>query len=372
MASVSAIGLMSGTSYDGVDVALIETDGEAIGGLGPTGLRPYDEEERALLRRAMAQAVNLPDRDERPGCLVEAERLVTRSHAEAVETFLAANGLSPDDIAVIGFHGQTVLHDPDRRLTVQLGWGEALAGRLGIPVVHDFRAADVAAGGQGAPLMPVFHRALTRLIGAEGPTGLLNIGGVANVTYIADEELIAFDTGPGNALIDDFLRLRSGAPYDADGRAAAAGRVDESAVERILAHPFFAKPPPKSLDRNAFHHWVAQDEKLGGKSVEDGAATLTAVTAAAIARAAQLLPRKPATFIAAGGGIRNPALMRMLSERLAPATVRTADTVGWSGDALEAQGFAYLAVRSLKGLPISFPGTTGVPQPMTGGVLAEP
>jgi anhydro-N-acetylmuramic acid kinase len=372
MSFLSAIGLMSGTSYDGVDVALINTDGEQIGRIGPTGCRPYTEEERTLLRRAMAQAANLVDRTERSGSLADAEALVTQSHAEAVETFLAANGIAAADIAVIGFHGQTVLHDPDRRLTVQLGSGEALASRLGTQVVYDFRAADVAAGGQGAPFMPVFHRALIRLLGEEGPIGVLNIGGVANLTFVAADELIAFDTGPGNALIDDFLRLRTGSPCDADGCAAAAGRVDETAVDRVLAHPFFEKPPPKSLDRNAFHHWVAQNEMLAGKSVEDGAATLTALTAAAIARATKLLPCRPASFIAAGGGIRNPVLMRMLAGCLTPATIRTADSVGWSGDALEAQGFAYLAVRSLKGLPISFPSTTGVPRPMTAGVLARP
>jgi len=363
---------MSGTSYDGVDVALINTDGEEIGRIGPTGYRPYTEDERQLLRRAMAQAANLADRTERPGSLVEAEALVTQSHAEAVEAFLAANGMAAGDIAVVGFHGQTVLHDPARQLTVQLGRGDALASRLGIPVVHDFRAADVAAGGQGAPLMPVFHRAMVRMLGERRPLGVINIGGVANLTYVDGDELIACDTGPGNALIDDFLRLRTGSPHDTDGRAAAAGRVDEAAVARILAHPFFAKPPPKSLDRNAFHHWVAEDEKLAGKSVEDGAATLTAVTASAIACATRLLPRAPASFIVAGGGIRNPVLMRMLAERLAPATIMTSDAVGWSGDALEAQGFAYLAVRSLNGLPISFPTTTGVPRPMTGGVLARP
>jgi anhydro-N-acetylmuramic acid kinase len=373
MSWLSAIGLMSGTSYDGVDVALINTNGEDIGRIGPTLYRPYGEEERVLLRRAMAAAANLADRAERPGSLADAEALVTRSHGEAVEAFLAANGMAASDIAVVGFHGQTVLHDPDRHLTVQLGQGERLASRLGIPVVYDFRAADVAAGGQGAPFVSVFHRALVRLLDEAGPIGVLNIGGVANLTYVDGEAaLIACDIGPGNALIDDFLRLRTGSPHDSEGRAAAAGQVDEAAVERILAHPFFAKPPPKSLDRNAFHHWIAQDETLSGKSLEDGAATLTAVTAAAIARAIGLFPRAPASFIVAGGGSRNPVLMQMLSERVAPASVKTADAVGWSADSLEAQGFAYLAVRTLMGLPLSFPTTTGVPQPMTGGVLARP
>jgi anhydro-N-acetylmuramic acid kinase len=373
MAWLSSIGLMSGTSYDGVDVALINTNGEEIGRLGPTLYRPYGDEERALLRQAMAAAANLADRAARPGPLAAAEALVTRSHAEAVEAFLAANGMAASDIAVVGFHGQTVLHDPLRRLTVQLGEGDALASRLGIPVVYDFRAADVAAGGQGAPFVPVFHRAMVRLLAEPGPIAVLNIGGVANLTYIdGDAALIACDIGPGNALIDDFVRLRTGNSHDADGRAAAAGQVDAAAVERILAHPFFAKRPPKSLDRNAFHHWIAQDAKLAGKSLEDGAAALTAVTATAIARAVALLPRPPATFIAAGGGIRNPVLMRMLAERVAPARVKTADAVGWSADSLEAQGFAYLAVRSLNGLPLSFPTTTGVPHPMPGGVVARP
>jgi anhydro-N-acetylmuramic acid kinase len=373
MAWLSALGLMSGTSYDGVDVALINTDGEEIGRIGPTLYLPYSEDERALLRQAMASAANLGDRAERPGPLADAEALVTRSHAEAVEAFLTANGMAASDIAVVGFHGQTVLHDPDRQLTVQLGQGDALARALGIPVVYDFRAADVAAGGQGAPLVPVFHRAMVRLLDEPGPVAVLNIGGVANLTYVdGDAELIACDVGPGNALIDDFMRLRTGSPRDSDGRAAAAGQVDETVVERILAHPFFAKPPPKSLDRNAFHHWIAADAKLAGKSLEDGAATLTAVTAAAIAGAMVLLPRAPTRFIVAGGGIRNPVLMRMLTERVAPASIKTADAVGWSADSLEAQGFAYLAVRSLMGLPLSFPTTTGVPRPMPGGIVARP
>ncbi len=356
MAWLSALGLMSGTSYDGVDVALVDTNGEEIGRMGPTFYRPYGEGERAVLREAMTAAAELSDRTARPPPLSDAEDLVTRTHAEAVEAFMAANGMEPQDIAVVGFHGQTVLHDPPRRLTVQLGQGQALARRLGIPVVHDFRAADVAAGGQGAPFVPVFHRALVRLLHAAGPVAVLNIGGVANITYIDGEaDLIACDIGPGNALIDDFMRERTGRPHDAEGRAAAAGQVDEAAIERILAHPFFAEPAPKSLDRNAFRNWIAANQSLSGKSLEDGAATLTALTAAAIGRAITLLPRRPQSYIVAGGGIRNPVLMEMLSARLAPARVATADAIGWSADALEAQAFAYLAVRSLNGLPLSFP-----------------
>jgi anhydro-N-acetylmuramic acid kinase len=371
MSRLTAVGLMSGTSYDGVDVALIDTDGEEIG-LGPTGYRPYSERERDVLRRAIAAATNLADRKLRPKVLAEAEELVTDMHAEAVEAFLAANGMPPSAVAVVGFHGQTVLHRPERGLTVQLGNGPALAARLGIPVVYDFRAADVAAGGQGAPVVPVFHRAMVRVLKRAHPVGVLNLGGVANLTFINDKaELMAFDTGPGNALIDDFVRLRTGQPQDDEGRAAAAGKVDAAAVARVLAHPFFGKLPPKSLDRNAFRQWVAEEGGLAAKSTEDGAATLTAVTAAAVAHAITVLPRPPTSWIVAGGGTRNPTLMRMLAERLAPAKVETAGAVGWSADALEAQAFAYLAVRSLKGLPLTFPTTTGVPRPMPGGVLAR-
>jgi len=373
MSRLSAIGLMSGTSYDGVDLALLNTDGEDIGRIGPTGYRPYSEQERAVLRRAIAVAANLSDRAERPKVLVEAEELVTDMHAEAVEAFLAANGMTPREVAVVGFHGQTVLHRPDRGLTVQLGNGPALAARIGIPVVYEFRAADVAAGGQGAPVVPVFHRAMVRMLERAHPVGVLNLGGVANVTFInGDDELVACDTGPGNALIDDFLRLRTSSLQDDEGRAAAAGKVDEAAVARVLAHPFFAKPPPKSLDRNTFRHWVAEEGGLANKSTEDGAATITAITASAVARSITVLPRAPASWIVSGGGTRNPTLMRMLAEALAPAAVETAGALGWSADALEAQAFAYLAVRALKEMPITFPTTTGVPRPLTGGVLAKP
>jgi anhydro-N-acetylmuramic acid kinase len=373
MARVSAIGLMSGTSYDGVDVALLNTDGEDIGRVGPTGYRPYSEQERAVLRRAIAAAVHLGDRAERPKLLAEAEELVTDTHAEAVEAFLAANGMSASEVKVVGFHGQTVLHRPDRGLTVQLGDGPTLAARLGIPVVYDLRAADVAAGGQGAPVVPVFHRALVRMLRRAHPVGVLNVGGVSNVTFVdGDADIVACDAGPGNALIDDFLRLRTSRLQDDDGLAAAAGRVDEDAVARVLTHPFFAKPPPKSLDRNTFRQWVAEQGGLAAKSTEDGAATLTAITAAAVARAIDVLPRPPASWIIAGGGTRNPTLMRMLAQRLAPAAVETAGAVGWSADALEAQAFAYLAVRTLHDMPLTFPSTTGVREPMKGGVLVKP
>ncbi len=362
-----ALGLMSGTSLDGIDAALIETDGERVTRFGPVGYRAYTEGERDLLRRALADAIALSDRAARPGVLAEAEALVTRAHAEAVEDFLRAHAIARRDIAVVGFHGQTVLHRPERRLTVQIGDGAALARRVGVPVVYDLRAADVAAGGQGAPLVPVFHRALVGNLRRPHPLAVLNIGGVANVSYIDGADLIACDTGPGNAPIDDFMMLRSGAPCDRDGAAAANGRVDEAWLAGALAHPFFAAPPPKSLDRNAFASFDAS-----GLALEHGAATLTAFTAAAVAAVVPLLPRAPRSWIVAGGGARNPTLMRMLAVRLKPATVEAAQGVRWSSDAIEAQAFAFLAVRALNGLPITFPGTTGAPRPMTGGVVARP
>jgi anhydro-N-acetylmuramic acid kinase len=369
MAGLRAIGLMSGTSLDGVDVALIESDGESIFSLGPTGYQPYDDGERALLRRALVAATALNDRFARPGILAEAEALVTARHAAAVEGFLAANRIDPASIDVVGFHGQTVLHRPDARLTVQIGDGVALAARLGLTVACDFRAADVAAGGQGAPLVPVFHQALARELQRSHPIGVLNIGGVANVTWVDGGDPVACDTGPGNALIDDFMRARTGRAYDENGDAAATGAVDQDFVARVLAHPFFDAAPPKSLDRNDF---ALANLELPALSTADGAATLAALTASSVARIVPHLPQPPRIWIVAGGGARNRTLMRMLAERLAPATVETANDVGWSADALEAQAFAFLAARTLKGFPITFPTTTGAPKPLTGGVVIEP
>jgi anhydro-N-acetylmuramic acid kinase len=367
---VLAIGLMSGTSQDGVDVALIETDGDIITRFGPTAYRTYSKAERALMRSATAAAANATVRTARPDIVAKAEARVNDAHVEAVETFLAANSIKPGDVTVIGFHGQTVLHRPERGLTIQIGDGRVLAARLGIPVIYDFRAADVAAGGEGAPLAPMYHRALVRRLGREQPVAVLNVGGVANVTYIDGDDLIACDTGPGNALLDDFLRLRTDRLLDTDGQTAQAGAIDEAAIAHFLAHPFFAKAPPKSLDRNDFRGWVGVT--FDDRSVEDGAATLTALTAASVARIVPLLPRAPKIWIVSGGGARNPTLMRMLAQRLAPARVETAHDAGWSIDALEAQAFAYLAVRSLRGEPISLPTTTGAPRPLSGGVLARP
>jgi anhydro-N-acetylmuramic acid kinase len=360
---------MSGTSLDGVDVALIETDGERISGFGPVGYRPYSDQERALLRQALADGASLNDRAARPGVLAEAEDFVTRVHAETVEAFCETEGVARADIAVVGFHGQTVLHKPASKLTVQIGDGVSLAQRLSIPVAYDFRAADVAANGQGAPLVPIFHQALARDLDRPHPIAVLNVGGVANVTFVNGGDPVACDTGPGNALIDDFMRARTGAPLDRDGDEASRGKVNEDFVSRVLAHPFFDLPCPKSLDRNAF---AFANIGLPDFTVADGAATLSALTAASVARVVARLPIPPRSWIVAGGGARNPTLMKMLAERLAPATVETADAVGWSSQSIEAQAFAYLAVRTLNGLPITFPMTTGVKAPMAGGMVVRP
>jgi len=368
-----AIGLMSGTSMDGIDVALIETDGEEVTRFGPSAVHFYQAHEEAAIRDAMEAAPAMRARDERSSIIAQAEAIITALHASAVENFLAANAIDRATIDVVGFHGQTILHRPAEKLTVQVGDGATLAAELRLPVVYDFRTADVAAGGQGAPLVPVYHRALARKLARPHPIAVLNLGGVANISYIDGErDPIAGDTGPANALLDDLMRARSEKTWDENGTTAAAGRVDDAAIAKLLTHPFFARPCPKSLDRNDFRDWVAQHAGLTEKGLEDGAATLTMLTAASVARVVALLPAPPKSWIVAGGGALNPTLMRMLSEQLHPATVESAAQVGWSINALEAQAFAFLAVRALKRLPLTFPSTTGVPRPMTGGVLVRP
>ena len=363
---IRAIGLMSGTSMDGVDVALIDTDGDGRIELGPHGTFPYADGDSKLLRDALDDARTLEDRSARPGRLAAAEAMITTRHAEAVEAFLDRHRLARDEIDVVGFHGQTVLHRPERRLTVQIGDAAALALRLGIKVASDFRAADVAAGGQGAPLVPVFHRALVTRDGLAGPVVVINIGGVANVTFVAGADPIACDTGPGNALLDDLVLARTGARFDSDGAIAARGTLDATALAKLTDHRFFALPAPKSLDRNDFS-WAAV-EHLG---TEDAAATLVAFTAETIAMAVRRHQPPPALAVVCGGGARNPTLMRELAARLA-CPLKTADDLRWSSDAMEAQAFAYLAVRQAKGLPITFPGTTGVGAPLPGGRLSLP
>lgn len=362
--TMRAIGLMSGTSMDGIDVALIDTDGEDVVQRGPAQTFLYAPRFKAALREAVATARGILDRKSRPGTLASVERELTAHHAAAVNLLLKQQGLQAREIDVVGFHGHTVLHAPERWLTVQLGDGAQLARLVGIDVVYDLRAADCAAGGQGAPLAPVYHRALAAKL-PERPVVVLNIGGVANITWIGrDGTLLAFDTGPGNAMIDDWMTRCRGVSRDEDGALAAAGRVHDDYVMQYLRHSYFGEPPPKSLDRNAFPL-----ELVEGLSPEDGAATLTAFTAASIARAREHFPEQPQLWVVSGGGRRNKTLMAMIAGCV-EAAVAPVEAAGMDGDAMEAEAWAYLAVRSLKGLPITFPGTTGVPRPLTGGVLA--
>ena len=360
MGSVLAVGLMSGTSLDGIDAALIETDGE--GHVRPIAFRsdPYSEAARATLRAAAALALSYPSPRQSPE-IVEAEGLVTRRHILAVRQLLADARIDLADVAVIGFHGQTIAHRPDRGWTWQIGDGASMAAALRRTVVADLRQADVAAGGQGAPLLPVYHRALAADL--PKPVAILNLGGVGNITWIGEgEEIVAFDTGPGNALIDDWVSAEAGLPFDAGGQLAASGRIDETVLGAMLDHPYFDAPPPKSLDRGDF-----TCQPVRGLSAADGAATLTAFTAISVLFGLRQVPAWPERMIVAGGGRHNATLMTMLREacRIAPEPI---EVLGWNGDATEAEGFAYMAVRSLKGLPISFPGTTGVPTPLTGGI----
>ncbi len=358
---LKVIGLMSGTSLDGVDAALLDTDGERVARPGPSLTVPYDGATRALLRASLDAARDVAQGAPVPHSIREAERVLTEAHGEAVKALLLKAGLSADQVSLIGFHGQTILHRPERHWTWQIGDGAALAALTGIDVVNDFRSADVAAGGQGAPLMPLYHAALARKTGLAEPLVLTNIGGVAQVTYIAGDTVLAFDTGPGNAPIDDWMQRHSGRPVDEDGATARSGKVNDAALTGMLANPFFDRVPPKSLDRMDFGM-----EAVEGLSPADGAATLTAFTAASLARAREHFPQSAATWIVSGGGRHNKTLMAMLKARV-NAPVITAEDAGWDGDALEAEGFAYLAVRSKKGLPLSLPTTTGVQQPMTGG-----
>ena len=359
-----AIGLMSGTSLDGIDAALIDTDGRrAVRHIAFRG-EPYSDAARAQLAEATALALSYPRPRASPPLLAAGD-LITRTHALAVHKLLCDAGVSAADVGVIGFHGQTVAHRPDRRWTWQIGDGQMLADVTGIRTVADFRSADVAAGGQGAPLLPVYHAALAAGLGT--PLAVLNLGGVANVTLIHEGEAIAaFDTGPANGLIDSWMEQQTGARFDQGGELAAQGRVDEAVLTAMLDHPFFAAPFPKSLDRSDFTIQPAR-----GLSAADGAATLTAFTAASVAEGLALLPLAPRRLLVAGGGRHNPMLVRMIGERtgLLPEPV---DALGWHGDGLEAEGFAYMAVRTLEGLPISFPGTTGVPRAMPGGTTFAP
>ncbi len=358
-----ALGLMSGTSIDGIDVALIDTDGEAAVRPIVFACAPYDEAFRDRLRAAMAAALALPAPGPHPLIDVVATELTDR-HAAAVLALLADAGVAAADVGVVGFHGQTVAHRPDRGWTWQVGDGARLAERTGITTVSDFRSADVAAGGQGAPLAPGYHRALVAALGSE-PVGVLNLGGVGNLTWFAGSRWGSFDTGPGNALIDDWVRAEAGLSHDAGGALAASGTVHEERVAAMLDLPWFDQAGPKSLDRADFGLGAVR-----GLSPADGAATLTAFTAATVAHALTQVER-PARLLVTGGGRHNATLMAMLAAQTG-VPVAPVEAVGWNGDALEAEAFAYLAVRVLAGKPTSWPETTGVQAPTLGGCYHLP
>lgn len=349
--NMRVIGLMSGTSLDGVDAAWLETDGEHITAFGPRATLLYADDLRADLRKLLDMAPDLSPDD---AFLRQVEERLTRDHALAV-TML---GRGAD---LIGFHGQTILHMPKRRKTWQIGDAALLAQLTRMPVVNDFRSADMLAGGEGAPLVPVFHEVLAREL--EKPLLIVNIGGVANATWLgAHGEMMACDTGPGNGPLDDLAQTQLGQAYDADGALAAAGIVDEARLHDLLAHPFFAQSAPKSLDRLSFQHLIAQAQE--GLSTADNAATLVAFICAAIAQTPW--PTAPRRVLVAGGGRHNKAIMAGLAARFV-VPVEPVEAVGWDGDALEAQCFGFLAVRSVRGLALSFPTTTGAQTPQTGG-----
>ncbi len=356
---IRALGAMSGTSMDGVDAAVVETDGHRIFSFGETGYRAYSEAERAVIRAAMGQW---------QGADVEvAGELVTVAHAEALSEFEAVD--------LIGFHGQTLAHEPRGRGTLQVGDGVGLAQALGLPVVWDFRSDDVALGGEGAPLAPFFHFACAKWIDAQEPLCFLNLGGVGNLTYVdpsfdgpeAPGALLAFDTGPANAPVDDLMQARLGQPMDRDGAVARGGTVETGALELFLAEPFFARMPPKSLDRNDFAEMVRLVQEL---SDADAVATLTAMCAAGVAQGMQHCPKPPTRVLVTGGGRHNPVLMEMLRVSL-DCPVEPVEVVGLDGDMLEAQAFAHLAVRVARGLPTSCPGTTGVQALVGGGIVSR-
>jgi anhydro-N-acetylmuramic acid kinase len=357
---LKVIGLMSGTSLDGIDAAFLATDGEAVVGPGSGLTVPYDAQTRALLRSALDTARDFTQGALLPASIREAERVLTEAHAGAVRALLQKMGMAAGDISLIGFHGQTILHRPQQHWTWQIGDGALLARLTGIDVINDFRSADVAAGGQGAPLMPLYHAALARKE-LRGALVVVNIGGVGNVTYIDGDTVLAFDSGPGNAPIDDWMHRHTGKPVDKDGMLAKSGRIDEGVLARMLANPYFDRVPPKSLDRLDFGIQAVE-----GLSPADGAATLTAFTAATFARAREHFPHYVPMWIVCGGGRHNGFLMEQLRARL-DGQVCKAEDAGWDGDALEAQGFAYLAARAKIGLPLSLPTTTGVKKLVTGG-----
>ncbi|WP_312223377.1 anhydro-N-acetylmuramic acid kinase [Rhizobium rhizoryzae] len=370
MQPIWAVGLMTGTVLDGnIDVALLKTDGERIEEFGAYTLAPYDQSVRDLLEETLAQARKWNFEGPEPEIFTRAGEALTRAQSAAVRELVEGTGLSMADIGVVGFHGQTVLHrapQPGRiGATRQLGDGELMAELLGCKVAYDFRSADVRAGGQGAPLAAAYHSALLKGVSQDGSAAILNLGGVANTTWSNGKgHVVAFDTGPANAPINDWIKQHGRGDMDRDGLIAASGTVNEERLQKLLQHPYLTAKFPKSLDRFDFGAGMAD-----GLSLEDGAATLTAFTASAVGKALDLLPQRPEKLFVSGGGRHNPTLMKMLGER-AKVEVQPAETLGWRGDAVEAECFAFLAVRVLRDMPISFPTTTGAPEPLKGGRLA--
>ncbi|HPF77650.1 MAG TPA: anhydro-N-acetylmuramic acid kinase [Alphaproteobacteria bacterium] len=345
----TAIGMMSGTSMDGIDVALVRTDGKDMTELLDSRLFPYEEATRNAVRGVLGSRHATPE-------TAQAERLLTDAHIQAVKQF----GHKAD---IIGFHGQTIMHDPSQKFTWQIGDSARLAMETGMDVIGDMRQADVKAGGQGAPLLPLCHRSFAADV--EKPIAILNLGGVANITWLGRErtDILAFDTGPANALIDDLVNEATDEPYDHDGKLAQAGTPDVAMVARWLSHPYFSKPAPKSLDRDEWD--VAEVRNL---KLEDAVATLALFTVESVIKSLDLLPDTPRALYVAGGGRHNNYMMGSLNAAL-DYTVEPVEALGWNGDMLEAQGFAYLAVRSLLGLALTLPTTTGIKEPMTGGKL---
>lgn len=365
------LGFMTGTSLDAVDMAVLETDGEQMIRFGPAGERKLSDATRNVILEATRQALAWPRGEEPPPIFPHAAEMVAEEHFGAAESFLAEHGLAWPDLDLIGMHGQTVLHERPKDgvagRTVQLGDGAMLARLAGRPVAFDFRSADVAAGAEGAPLAPLYHVARARASGLKPPVAVLNVGGVANVTFwTGPDSFAAFDTGPGNGMIDLLVQARGAGRYDVGGKYASVGRADEAAVRAYLAHPYFQGPPPKSLDRYDFSL-----EPLDGLQLEDAAATLVAFMAEGVKRAVEQVETPPSEVIVCGGGRHNPEIMKALAARL-PVPVRTAEDHGWRGDSIEAEAIAYLAARTKRGLPISFPTTTGVRAPMAGGRIVRP
>ena len=365
------LGFMTGTSLDAVDMAILETDGETISAFGPAGERKLTEATRDIMLQATRQALAWPRGAPDPAIFAEAARAGAEEHFAAAEQFLKANDLAWTDIDLIGMHGQTVLHERPKDgvvgRTVQLGDAALLARQSGVPVAYDFRTADVAAGGEGAPLAPIYHLARAVASGLRAPLAVLNIGGVANVTFwTGGDEIAAFDTGPGNGMIDLLMQARGAGRFDDRGRYASVGKVNEGVLSGLLGHPYFTTPPPKSLDR--FDFSLEPLEKL---ELEDAAATLVAFMAEAVRLGFEMMGATPTELIVCGGGRHNPEIMKALAGRL-PCPVKTAEDHGWRGDSIEAEAFAYLAARTANGLPISFPKTTGVYAPMTGGRIVQP